>query len=161
MDSTSLQGAEFTLKDKDGNVLNSGLISDENGDFTPVLLGGKNFTLEKGIYFLEETKAPDGYILPADDIQIQIDESGIPISHEGEERYKIETATETDNTTGEVITTYTILVTNSTGTALPETGGTGPEAYQLAGLLLMLTAAVWLWKQKQLRERGNVHSPKA
>ena len=161
VDSTSLQGAEFTLKDKDGNVLNSGLISDENGDFTPVLLGGKNFTLEEGIYFLEETKAPDGYILPADDIQIQIDESGIPISHEGEERYKIETAIETDNTTGEVITTYTILVTNSTGTALPETGGTGPEAYQLAGLLLMLIAAVWLWKQKQLRERGNVHSPKA
>lgn len=161
VDSTALQGAEFTLKDKDGNVLDSELISDENGDFTPVLLNGKNFTLEEGIYFLEETKAPDGYILPAGDIQIQIDESGIPISHEGEERYKIETATETDNTTGEAITTYTILVTNSTGTALPETGGAGPEAYQLAGLLLMLTAAVWLWKQKQLRERGNVHSPKA
>lgn len=183
-----LTGAEFELykatldengqieKDETGNVkttlvtnkddTNVLIKSNEKGIFSP-----DDFDLSSGTYYLKETIAPAGYNLLEKTVVLRIDKTEIPadvtamiedsttrMDVQGPEIVKkeIEGQETTDN-----IVTYTILVTNSTGTALPETGGAGSETYQLAGLLLMLIAAVWLWKQKRLRERGNVHSPKA
>lgn len=159
----ALKGAEFKLykidKDDEGNEIKTEIentsgnsfISAENGMLTTSAL-----QLEDGTYHLIETKAPDGYHPLTEPVVITVNDNGVSAMC-GTSSLKVESSSQDDDDT----TTYTILVTNSTGTALPETGGTGSEAYQLAGLLLMLTAAIWLWKQKQLRERGNVHSPKA
>ena len=157
--STSLAGAAFTLYqvDENGDKVEGtemvSLTSDENGVFSPA-----DFTLATGTYHLIETKAPDGYHLLAEPVVIMVSSDGVSAYPKGDATAQLTVTKEDDD---DDTTTYTILVTNSTGTALPETGGAGAEGYQLAGLLLMLTAAVWLWKQKQLRERGNVHSPKA
>ena len=155
----SLAGAEFRLYQVDENgaeieeTERTGLVSNENGVFSPA-----DFTLATGTYHLIETKAPDGYHILTEPVVIMVGSDGVRAYPKGDAIAQLDVKTMTsDGGT----TTYTILVTNSTGTALPETGGAGPEAYQLAGLLLMLIAAVWLWKQKRLRERGNVHSPKA
>ena len=128
------------------NTSGNSFISSEDGMLTTSAL-----QLEDGTHHLIETKAPDGYHLLTEPVVITVNDNGVSAM----------CGTSSLEVQEDETTTYTILVTNSTGTALPETGGTGPEAYQLAGLLLMLIAAVWLWKQKQLRERGNVHSPKA
>ena len=151
----SLAGAEFRLYqvDENGNKIEEtekdSLISDKNGVFSPA-----DFTLATGTYHLIETKAPDGYHLLTEPVVITVNDNRVSAMC-GASSLEVEPSPQDDDG----ITTYTILVTNSTGTALPETGGAGAEGYQLAGLLLI--AAVWLWKQKRLRERGNAHSPKA
>lgn len=178
-----LQGAEFTLYAKANEtetdeteadeteartVLYEGLKSDADGILCYAVEGENpvnSFPLQTGTYYLEETKAPDGYHMLTEPVVITINEKGVSAMC-GTAQLTVEapsqgeTSSQEDTSSQDTETTvYTVLVTNSSGTALPETGGSGPEAYQLAGLLLMLIAAGWLWQR--LRERGNAHSPKA
>lgn len=151
-----LAGAKFILYQVDENgakIANTAiddLTSDTNGVFSPA-----DFTLQTGTYYLEETKAPDGYHMLTEPVVITVNGAGVNAYPKDNSIAQLEV----ESTANDGVTTYTVLVTNSSGTALPETGGYGPEAYQLAGLLLMLIAAGWLWQR--LRERGNAHSPKA
>ncbi|WP_328049879.1 SpaA isopeptide-forming pilin-related protein [Bacillus paramycoides] len=61
-----LAGAEFTLKDAKGNVVKEGITTDESGT---VKVDG----LVPGEYTLEETKAPEGYELIKQVIQVTVD----------------------------------------------------------------------------------------
>lgn len=86
------------------------LISDEDGTFT---IHG----LEDGQYTLVEVKAPDGYQLPTTNFEFSV--------IDGHVNYK----NVNDGTN--------VTVTNTTGTALPETGGAGTTFLTIGGLLLM------------------------
>ncbi|PFR30652.1 hypothetical protein COK19_04685 [Bacillus cereus] len=61
-----LAGAVFTLKDAEGNVVKEGITTDESGT---VKVEG----LVPGAYTLEETKAPEGYELPKQAINVTVD----------------------------------------------------------------------------------------
>src|SRR5699024_3066664 len=60
-----LEGAKFTLKDEDGNIVAENLVTDENGKI-------KISNLEKGKYTLVETEAPEGHVISKESTEIEI-----------------------------------------------------------------------------------------
>lgn len=82
-------------------------------------------------YYLVETKAPDGYQLLAHPIQISWDE-----------HYNLQASYYAPGTTtgNPGVEGNTIIVPNSTGVALPATGGVGTTFLTCGGLLMMATA---------------------
>lgn len=119
----TLQGAEFTLHEsKDGPVLDEvgTLITDVNGEIVvDGLWVGNNATLSK-TYWLKETKAPAGYVLPAGDAAW----------------------TEVTVNAGAASTVVPVLINNTQQNAprLPLTGSTGTAAFMIGGIALLLTA---------------------
>lgn len=127
-------------------------VSTETGHTSMEIING----LKNGTYYLEETKAPAGYNMPAKNVvALKVDERGIvsQITKEAdvsrlpeEERSKVNV----NVSEKEAVTIdwnspyYTITVKNSAGSALPSTGGTGTWPFIFTGLLLMLTAGGWL-----------------
>ena len=122
--------------------------------------------LDDGTYYLREIKAPDGYNLLEDDLQIVI------------------TATTTNGQTwnGAAATALTALtvttklgdeeavgpvngaldtgavaitVENNGGSTLPETGGIGTTIFYAAGALLVLCAGVLLFVKLRMRKAGD------
>lgn len=63
-----LQGAAFNLEDEEGNVIESDLITDENGQ---ILIAN----IKDGNYQFVETKAPEGYQLNTTPIKFTIDDT--------------------------------------------------------------------------------------
>lgn len=147
--------ANLTAEDfanyKNGSLL---ITSGENGKFS---VAG----LDDGTYYLREIKAPDGYNLLEDDLQIVI------------------TATTTNGQTwngvaADALTALTIAVNdggaqngildtgavaitveNNGGSTLPETGGIGTTIFYAAGALLVLCAGVLLFVKLRMRKAGD------
>jgi LPXTG-motif cell wall-anchored protein len=144
-DQAPLAGAAFTLYQVDADaqqtkLMNAGFItSGSDGIFSP-----SNFRLASGTYQLVETQAPEGYHKLVEPIEITVDSNGV---HTTDSAVCSITSATQDNKT-----VYTVLVTNTTGTALPQTGGSGTAFYRLLGLALL--AAAWLW----WHERGHVYT---
>ena len=97
--------------------------------------------LDAGTYTLEETKAPDGYNLLADTIDVTI----TPKVKDG-----IENADCTVSLTGAdgaltEVDGYTVEVLNTTGTQLPGTGGMGTTLFTAGGLLILCAAGAFLY----------------
>lgn len=132
-----LEGAEFTLKDNDGKIVKIGTnttgtyISDENG----LVLEGD---IDYGKYTLTEVKAPQGYTVLKDPVQVTVNENGITVNENEKVSYN---KSESDDV-------YVITVTNDMLYELPETGGIGIFWYTIGGMLLMMAAALVLYKRK-------------
>lgn len=132
-----LEGAEFTLKDNGGKIVKIGTnttgtyISDENG----LVLEGD---IDYGIYTLTEVKAPQGYTVLKDPVQVTVNENGITVNENEKVSYN---KSESDDV-------YVITVTNDMLYELPETGGIGIFWYTIGGMLLMMAAALVLYKRK-------------
>ena len=92
--------------------------SDENGNI--VIYG-----LAYGTYYLVETKAPAGYNLLTEPVELTID----AVSHTVEK---------------------TVTVLNTSGAVLPETGGMGTTLFTLVGLILTLGAGVLMITRKRM-----------
>ena len=163
-----LSGAQFKLKNSAGKwakvdannkitgwadteAEGSTLTSGENGLF-------KIIGLDKGTYYLKETKAPIGYNLLEDEIALTIEAtlseisnySGTPAQALTGLTIKVNGGTPADGviTTGIVSTT----VVNNAGTVLPSTGGIGTTLFYVIGGVLVLAAIVLLVTRRRMRE---------
>ena len=135
---TPLQGAIFSLYTKDGyeadpqEVLKTELESDKDGKID---LG----RLVVGKYYLKETKAPSGYNLLTDPVEITVNANGV--------QYKQITnslSLSNEGVSGGREEGYTLVVTNEAGVELPSTGGPGPGMLYLLGIMLTSLAAAGL-----------------
>ena len=122
------------------------IVSDDDGK---VLVKG----LKAGIYYLRETKAPDGYNKLISDIKVEIK----PVYDETTGKltsYSVDYTYNGTTTTGTAITNKTdspeVAVENKTGAQLPSTGSKGALMVTLAGIVLfgVLTASKVFGKKK-------------
>lgn len=98
-------------------------------------------------YTLQEVEAPAGYQLPEQNIIITVSEDGlVSAANDNSSPIGFTLAAgatgeaEMDSSTPFDPTKITYLIPNSTGTALPETGGAGTNFLTIGGLLLMAAA---------------------
>lgn len=116
--------------------------------------GKLNITgLNKGVYYLYETKAPEGYNRITEPIKIEITEATTEKNANGTFsvktlKYTIGNGTEQ---TVENATTGTISATveNTSGSTLPSTGGMGTKLFYTIGGILMAGAAIVLVVRKR------------
>ena len=148
-DKTVLDGAEFKLYDAktDGNEI--ALIDEGNGVYrvataaekvadgfvSATIKAGKVTIkgLDSGTYYLEETKAPAGYNVLAERVEVKIDHANLTATVEGD--------------------TYVsggVQVINQTGAELPSTGGIGTTIFYVVGGLLVVAAGVLLVTRKRM-----------
>ena len=145
-----LSGAIFKLYDgngtdakeiklvKDGNSYRPALAGETAVDIvtdgTPVRING----LDKKVYYLEETKAPDGYNLPNGRVEVDLaSQNYLAIFNEQN-----------------VYQSGGLIVENHAGTLLPSTGGMGTTVFYLVGGLLAVTALVLIISKKRMEREG-------
>ena len=123
--------------------------------------------LDDGTYYLREIKAPDGYNLLEEDVQIVI--TATTANGQTWDDFNPDTAL-----TGLTVTTQlgddgartegtgnletgavAITVENNGGSTLPETGGIGTTIFYVAGALLVLCAGVLLFVRFRMRKADN------
>lgn len=161
VDKQALQGAEFQLLrgdkpivtytfDKSGDrVLNSngGLTAVTNENGVAYLLG-----IDEGTYTLKETKAPNGYILPEEGLELVITDADKEGNVDGEATYTLngKELTVFENIADGSVATTTIE--NNKGFNLPRTGGAGTWMFAVGGILIMAGMATAFVK---LRKKEN------
>ena len=155
-DATKLQGAEFKLRNANNqyavvdadNTVTSWSATEEGGStLTSDAKGLFSVTgLDDGTYYLEETKAPAGYNLPASDFEVKITAT----TANGQDwagdaataLTKIDVTVGSTAGTGDVPTgTAAIVIENTKGSKLPSTGGMGTTVLYAAGAAIVLVAA--------------------
>lgn len=99
--------------------------------------------LETGIYELVEVKAPDGYNILLEPVEVTIT---IAVNEDGSLKAQGTTVDSTDN--GQL--TQVAEIENSSGTLLPETGGMGTTLFYVIGSILVVGAAVLLISKKRM-----------
>lgn len=176
----ALNGATFSIYDTDPSVEEAEPM-DGCGELSANEFGVivDNMLLENGkTYYLVETKAPDGYKLPAENVTLTVDMSVLsdgeeatgdagsgtgadgsneilPISADGGSgRIDISKETQTIGDDETEATVYVIKIPNSPGVILPSTGGSGTLPYTLGGAGLVLAAALMYgYSMRRKRER--------
>lgn len=141
---TKLPGAEFNLKQgeetlkfvKDGSVYRLPLTEEEDAKASETLVTVENGLimikgLDLGTYTLVETKAPDGYELPANP------ETVITLADDADDSGKPDGILNNDSDG-----TFETTVVNTKPGILPVTGGIGTALFTICGLLLMSGAVI-------------------
>lgn len=98
-----------------------------SNDKTELLLNG----LDAGTYYLEETKAPDGYNKLTTPVTVTISKEGVVSPAEN----------------------GTVYVSNNAGATLPSTGGMGTTLFYVIGGGLMVAAVVLLVTKKRMENK--------
>ena len=155
-ENTKLAGAKFVLKNAEGKYYTYNTstgkvewVADkaQADEVTTNADGAARFNgLEVGTYFLEETAAPAGYNQLTKDIEITItgkDTATIKVNDK-------DAAITPDNAD----LSLTASVANSTGTMLPETGGTGTIIFVALGALAVICAGVFLVTNKRMSKES-------
>ena len=138
-DDIMLDGAEFTLVDSNGNPV----ILGENTTNTYTSVNGVVLEagLNAGTYTLTEIKAPSGYMKLETPIEFVIT-SDVKLNTQSD---KVSIEKVSDAGAGDV---WIIKVKDEPLYDLPETGGIGIFWYTIGGMLLMMAAALILYKRK-------------
>ena len=175
----ALNGATFSIYDTDPSVEGAKPM-DGCGELSANEFGVivDDMLLENGkTYYLVETKAPDGYKLPTENVMLTVDMSVLsgeeeatgdagsgtgadgsneilPISATGGSgKINISKETQTIGDDETEATVYVIKIPNSPGVILPSTGGTGTLPYTLGGAGLVLAAALMYGYSMRRRKR--------
>lgn len=148
---TKLEGAKFVLKNNEGKYYKYDAATkavtwvDDKSAATEVITdanGAARFDgLQAGTYNLEETAAPAGYNQLTKDITIVLDKNDSA------------TINGAASTLGDA-RSLTAGVANSTGTVLPETGGTGTVIFVALGALAVICAGVFLVTNKRMSKES-------
>lgn len=147
VDNTVLDGAQFKLYDAatGGNVIS--FIKESATEYRVAVAGesGTVDTIEagnvviKGLdtakYYLEETKAPNGYNKLSSRVEVKIDAANLTANMIG--------TTTWDN--------GGVHVVNESGSLLPSTGGIGTTIFYILGSVLVLLAVVLLVTKKRMK----------
>lgn len=156
----ALEGAEFDLyRELDSDTDSDITYTDETGTHylqkvnQDVLISGNDGIVEvdglcTGQYYLFETKAPAGYNRLEKPVLFSIvqgGEIGFQIVH------SITDANADVDDTDDLL----LLIRNSTGYELPETGGIGTPLYTLGGLILMASTLMYGCMMRRRRERRS------
>lgn len=139
---------EYYTKDSQGNVVWNGdvgaamVVTTGEGGTSQDCFSG----LKDGTFYLEEIKAPEGYSLPTEPIELKIQLSKLTVN--AVEGFIVdEVLDESVN-----LYTYTLTVPNSGSFELPSTGGGGTGLYITGGILLMIISLVYGCSRKYRRE---------
>ena len=141
-DTLKLEGAQFTLKDSNGNVRYTGT-SNANGKIEWKEKGVAVSTLAQGTYEFQETKAPAGYSVSAEKWTILIASNGYLKSIKKADGTEVIA----QPTTSEDSVVHYYYEDNALY-ELPHTGGPGIYLFTIGGILLMGAAAWILYKNK-------------
>ena len=124
--------------------------------------------LDVGFYYLEETKAPDGYNKLANMIKIEIKavnsgdttatvhtevaaNTGVTTGSNGTIEYTMGVAgTAAATVNGDTYASGGVAVENNSGTVLPSTGGIGTTIFYVVGSVLVIAAGVLLVTKKRM-----------
>lgn len=129
----------------------------EDGATTVAAVGtdGKlHFTgLKEGVYYLVETKAPEGYNVLTEPVIVKI---AATYNEDGTLDNWIAQIVQTADDTVNVGDTdsYTITVENNKGTLLPGTGGMGTVIFTVVGVAVVAGGAIWM-VQRNRRSNGS------
>lgn len=133
-----LSGAEFRIFSSEDDAKNrknplTFLSEKEKGELVSTATSGadgivKFYGLEPGTYWIAETKAPDGYNLLKDPVQIEVTRvTGVLTEGQAD-----------------------IQIVNTKGFELPTTGGAGTIVFTLGGIIVMILAvAIYLKSRKK------------
>lgn len=132
----NLEGAEFELK-SGSTVIATGKSGSDGSIVWTLLQSGQNVDLQKldGEYTIVETKAPEGYMIHEGGWTLTFS-NGLLTMLDGKEVQ----GTATDG--------VVLSLSNKQLYELPETGGIGIFWYTIGGMLLMMAAALVLYKRK-------------
>ena len=150
-ENTKLEGAKFVLKNNEGKYYKYDAATKAvtwvaaKADATEVSTDANRAArfdgLQAGTYSLEETAAPAGYNQLTKDIIIVLDKTGSATINGAA-------------STLEDARSLTAGVANSTGTVLPETGGTGTVIFVALGALAVICAGVFLVTNKRMSKES-------
>ena len=150
-ENTKLEGAKFVLKNNEGKYYKYDAATKavtwvvgkaDTTEVTTDVNGVARFDgLQAGTYKLEETAAPAGYNQLTKDIIIVLDKTGSATINGAA-------------STLEDARSLTAGVANSTGTVLPETGGTGTVIFVALGALAVICAGVFLVTNKRMSKES-------
>ena len=165
-DSVLLPNAEFTLRktaEVNGTVAttsviyygksaedgtNKGLIEWYSNPARTDAYKINNSQIEAGIYTLSETKAPEGYAISTEKWIVEFVTAGaLPVITCAGKELEPEIGSVTGEN-GVKLTSYTYKFKNTPVYDLPSAGGPGIYWYMIGGMLLMLAAALILYKNK-------------
>lgn len=151
-ENTKLAGAKFVLKNNEGKYYKYDAATKvvswvgDKSAATEVSTGADGAArfdgLQAGTYNLEETAAPAGYNQLIKDIIIVLDKNGSA------------TIDGAASAPGAADRSLTAGVANSTGTVLPETGGTGTVIFVALGALAVICAGVFLVTNKRMSKES-------
>ena len=169
-------GAEYGLYGSNGELMATGT-TDGSGEFTFVGDPAHGFILASGqLYYIQETKAPEGYYLSDTRYWFYYDDSEENVDYDNYIKDQLSAATleglyrETDKLIENVPNhgyTDKKIVTGSDYAdpievqdqliwyELPETGSTGTRMYTIAGLLLTGSAVTALYREKCKKRRNK------
>ena len=149
----TLPGAEFGLYNQGAYMPSYKATSDENGIITTWVEVKKNKEIPSreipnGIYTLKETKAPTGYAVNPIQWEITIDDGNVTVKA-GNNSVNAIAKEELANITGANANGTYFYFENTPVYELPSTGGTGIFVYTIGGTLLLMAAALLIYKMKR------------
>ena len=146
-------GIEWKTAQADGDTFTT----DANGKLTTQVQG-----LDKGTYYLEETKAPTGYNALAQPVQVTIAAAanGTATADSTQVTYTATTdgaAAKVDNGTVDLTAAQAATqpvavatIVNNAGAELPSTGGIGTTIFYIVGAILVLGAGIVLVTRRRM-----------
>ncbi len=159
-----VEGAVFVLQKEDGAYLASDTDADEpqwtmhedkacslttDADGTICIYG-----LLPDVYYLQETEAPDGYILLEEPIKIQL---SAEYDTDGKGEPVITSVTAIIDEDEPIVRSngphIDITIENTYGTVLPATGGVGMASYYMFGFVILFPLALVIVAKRLIREQ--------